>query len=550
MRTGQSVVYREMQALFGSGALGALSDEQLLERFLGEQSQIAQVAFATLVERHGRMVLGVCRRILPNEHDAQDAFQATFLVLVRKASSVRVEGSLGRWLHGVGTRVAKRLRQTSARRRTHESTSHEADEPWYVEHRDARELRSVLDEELAGLPDPFREAIVVCYLEGLSHQEAARQLGWPVGTVRSRLARGKEQLRHRLIRRGVAVPSLAGLSSLLACESSQAAVPKSLITSIVNSVYESNSDQKLAASAGAVSAAVAALSEGVCKAMLLGKLKIAAAALLVLCGSAGSYALLVQDGPAKPGAPGAKASQVVRDEVLEVTVKPENVTSAGFVDFVTDNLKVEIKPESVTEIHYTSDVNPQDAQPKRIEVLNYRIELDQPPTLDDILAKAPQIKGMPIGSLAIRTEKIGDKTDECKVYPLAGPCQLVHKHYKATIRTDASAGKDHAVQESVVYIDKDHLVRCSDSAHKHQAAQAIYDVLTTAASGETNENQKVQFQLNKNPGFTNDQKVISSFVYDAKPRVIKSQQSRIEDVEKKLDDVLKALDELKKTIKN
>ena len=166
---------------------------------------MAEAAFRELVNRHGPMVLGVCRQILRHPHDADDAFQATFLVLVRKARSIRVDGSLAPWLCGVAYRTARRARDVAARYRPIDACRSE--EPSRSSPDDAYQfdLRPLLHEELDRLPGKFRDAIVLCHLEGKSHVEAARLLRWPVGTVSGRLSRGRRLLRSRLERRGLEV---------------------------------------------------------------------------------------------------------------------------------------------------------------------------------------------------------------------------------------------------------------------------------------------------------------------------------------------------------
>ena len=204
-RTG--VILRQVQALLGAGTFSGLSDLQLLERFLERRDEVAELAFAVLVERHGPMVLGVCRRIAGDPHDADDAFQATFLVLARRARSIRVEGSLGRWLFGVATRVATRARSDDRRRRLRERSGADRLE---VVGSDANltgieraEVQAMIAREIAGLPARFQAPVLLCDLEGTSCEEAARRLGWPVGTVKSRLSRARARLRDRLTRRGL-----------------------------------------------------------------------------------------------------------------------------------------------------------------------------------------------------------------------------------------------------------------------------------------------------------------------------------------------------------
>ncbi len=265
---------RGIRTLFSDGMLGGLTDRQLLERFVNRNDSSAESAFTILLERHGPMVWGVCRRLLPDRYAAADAFQATFLVLVGRASAVRVDDSLGPWLHGVSRRVAARARATSLRRRARETgwveaVAGPAPDP------DRAERLAILDEEIGRLPERQRAAVVLCDLEGLPHEEAARRLGCPVGTVESRLSRGRQRLRDRLVRRGLA-PAAAALWAEMAREAS-AAMPAALLRHSARFVMSSPA-------AGAVPAAVTALAEGVIRMMWLTRLKplVAVAAALIL----------------------------------------------------------------------------------------------------------------------------------------------------------------------------------------------------------------------------------------------------------------------------
>jgi RNA polymerase sigma factor (sigma-70 family) len=193
--------------LFHVGTVLGLTEAELLQRFASHRDRTAEVAFGELVRRHGPMVYRVCHGVLRDEHEAQDAFQATFLVLVHKARALRARDTIGPWLHAVARRITACARVEAARRRAHEartcvveSTSTEN------ENRFGDDEEAILHEELGGLPERFRAALILCDLEGLSHEAAAIKLGWPVGTVKSRQARGRHRLRARLIRRGVALP--------------------------------------------------------------------------------------------------------------------------------------------------------------------------------------------------------------------------------------------------------------------------------------------------------------------------------------------------------
>jgi RNA polymerase sigma factor (sigma-70 family) len=199
-------VGRLVGQVFHSAALVGLSDSELLERFAQRGPHSANDAFALLLARHGALVLGVCRDVLGNEHRAEDAFQATFLVLARRASWLRVRGSadLGPWLYGVAYRTASKSRQADARRHAREARSAKVEPGLPPSEVEDREVRAQVHVEVDRLPQALRQPVVLCYFEGRTHDEAAAALGWPVGTVRSRLSRARNVLRTRLERRGIA----------------------------------------------------------------------------------------------------------------------------------------------------------------------------------------------------------------------------------------------------------------------------------------------------------------------------------------------------------
>jgi RNA polymerase sigma factor (sigma-70 family) len=247
---------------------GGLSDGQLLAIFVKHRDGDA---FEALVIRHGPMVMGVCRRVLRNQHDAEDAFQATFLIFARKAGSVNAQDSVAGWLYRVAYRTALGARARIARRRAKERQVNELPHPTVEPEDGHRELLSLLDKELDRLPDKYRVPVVLCELEGRCRKEAARLLGVPEGTLSWRLAQAKKLLTRRLSRYGiVAVAALLSESTASAC------LTPALRASTVKAVL----------SAGVVPAEVLALTEGVMKVMLLSKLKLTAcaAALMVLAG--------------------------------------------------------------------------------------------------------------------------------------------------------------------------------------------------------------------------------------------------------------------------
>jgi RNA polymerase sigma factor (sigma-70 family) len=249
------------------------SDGQLVQRFAAQRDESA---FEALLQRHGPMVLGVCRRVLDDPADAQDAFQATFLVLVRRAGAIRKPASVGSWLHGVAARLARRARADAARRRRHESRAPvRSGEDGSAELAES-DFRPVLDEELGRLPEKYRAPLVLCYLEGKTHTEAAQELGWAHGTVCGRLARARALLRTRLTRRGLAPAVLLGAG---ASPDLLAAVPPALAASTVRLAALLAAPE---AAAAGLSVQVAALMEGAVRAMFLTKLKAVAVVLLAV----------------------------------------------------------------------------------------------------------------------------------------------------------------------------------------------------------------------------------------------------------------------------
>ncbi len=201
-----------LNTLYQWGAMGSWTDGQLIGRFLAG-GEGTEDAFRILIHRHGPMVLGVCRRVLRDEHAAEDAFQLTFLIFVRKVGGLRDQSLLTGWLHGVALRVAKKERSKGARRQLIErQAAKDAIGP--PGDPNEAELRSVIDEEIRRLPERYRLPLVLCQVEGLRHDEVAHRLGCPVGTIESRLSRARQQLRVRLTRRGLS-PSASIMSGAL-----------------------------------------------------------------------------------------------------------------------------------------------------------------------------------------------------------------------------------------------------------------------------------------------------------------------------------------------
>jgi RNA polymerase sigma factor (sigma-70 family) len=278
-----------------AAALTQQTDGALLAAFIETRDE---AAFAALVRRHGPMVLGVCRRVLRNLADAEDAFQATFLILARKAASIRAPGAVGNWLYGVAHTTAVKAQAMIRKRRTREREA--ASQPRTAAREEVwQAVQALLDAELAALPDRYRTAVVLCALEGKTIHDAARQLGWPQGTVASRLARGRALLARRLAKHGLVV-SAGALATALAHGASAAELPPTLVLSTVQ------------ATTGVVSAHVIALTQGVLQAMFLGKLKLTIPAVLVLA--------LLGTGTVSLGPGAAPAAQ---DQAAPAQAKPD-----------------------------------------------------------------------------------------------------------------------------------------------------------------------------------------------------------------------------------
>ena len=246
----------DLHVLFHQGTVTGLTDGQLMERFVSGGEAVAEQAFDAIVQRHGSLVMRACRAILHDEHDAEDAFQATFVVLVRRGYGLWVRDSLGPWLHRVACRAAGRAKRDAVRRREIERRPAEM----ATERRNFEEYNgivAVIHREIDRLPERYRVPVVLCELEGRSYEEAARHLNCPIGTVKSRLARGRERLRAQLTRRGLAPPAiLLGLASTLGTES-RAAISVDLVASTVRAVL---AELAGASSHAIVKASVAALA--------------------------------------------------------------------------------------------------------------------------------------------------------------------------------------------------------------------------------------------------------------------------------------------------
>ena len=281
-------VVRRLHTVFDAQSGSGLSDAELLQRFLANREEIA---FAVLVQRHGPMVLSVSRRVVSHEQDAEDVFQATFLVLARKARSIRRHGSLASWLYGVAYRIGRKLAAKTARRNTQEKRAFAMPSPKAVDALDVLELRRVLDEEINKLPEKYRVPIVLCYLQGKSQQEAAQEVGWSKSSLASRLVRARQLLEKRLTQRGIGL-SASLLAVALTKETAGAAVPALLAINTVRAAALTIAGKAL--SAGVITARASALAEGAIRALFLTKLKACAIVLVTAAAMILGAGLLAQ----------------------------------------------------------------------------------------------------------------------------------------------------------------------------------------------------------------------------------------------------------------
>jgi len=304
-------VMRHIHQLVGATPNDALTDRQLLERFARRRDESA---FAALVERHGPLVFGVCRRVLHHEQDAEDAFQATFHVLARRAGSVGWHESVANWLYEVALRVARKARVNASRRQLHERPAGVA-EPAATPQDAWHELKPLLDEELARLPRKFRGPLVLCYLEGKTRDEASQELGWSLGTVKGRLERGRDMLRERLVKRGLSL-SAAIFGVALGETTASAAVPTTLVAITIQG-----------SATGAASGSVKTLAQGVNHDMFWTRIKTAATIGLAVSAIAGGLAWATlhtsATSPAALAPPAEKATETGRDASLQIAFVKE-----------------------------------------------------------------------------------------------------------------------------------------------------------------------------------------------------------------------------------
>jgi RNA polymerase sigma factor (sigma-70 family) len=305
-----------------AGGEADLTDGQLLECFVRHRDEAAAAA---LVRRHGPMVWGVCRRVLHSHQDAEDAFQATFLVLLRKAASITSRELVANWLYGVAHQTALKARATTAKRMGREKQVIEMPEPEARTEPDLwPDLQPLLDQELSRLPDKYRLAIVLCDLECKTRKEAAQKLKIPEGTLSSRLTTARTMLAKRLARHGLAVSGVS-VAAVLAQNLASASVPTSVLSSTIKAVTLVATGNT--AATGLITAKVAALTEGVVKTMLLTKLKTVTMLKLVLSLVTLTSVMVLAWGQTGPASTGDKGNSVekpaAKDEKQAAPAQPK-----------------------------------------------------------------------------------------------------------------------------------------------------------------------------------------------------------------------------------
>jgi RNA polymerase sigma factor (sigma-70 family) len=334
-------VVRTLRRLASRDGAG-LTDGQLLDCFIVQRDE---AAFEALVRRYGRMVLGVCRRVLGCPHDADDAFQATFLVLVRQAASVRRRESVGSWLYGVACRTALHLRRGKARRRFKETEAQTRRHRAPLAGGLSAEVVALLDWELARVPDRYRSPVVLCDLLGKTKRQAAEQLRCPEGTVSSRLARGRALLARRLARHG---PLLSAVPLGAYFTAGATAAPAALVSSTVKAATLIAAGPAVAA--GLIAPRVAALTEGALNAMAITKLKLAAALILALvCLGAGTGLLTYRALAGEPANPAQAAAHADNEALIrrDEAATPREALRYGGKTFAAwrEVLRTDLKPE-------------------------------------------------------------------------------------------------------------------------------------------------------------------------------------------------------------
>jgi RNA polymerase sigma factor (sigma-70 family) len=512
MRAGQlDGVIRQLCRVALQDPRGELGDAELLERFLAHRDE---GAFEVLVRRHGPMVLGVCHRVLRNQADAEDAFQATFVVFIRKASSIIPRTQVGPWLYGVAHKTALKAKAMSQRRRLKEREAGTAPKRTAADDRWAS-LLEILDAEVNALPERYRTPIVLCDLEGLSYREAAARLGCPQGTLSGRLTRARVLLARRVARHGL--PLTAGALVTLLARNASACLSPSVLAGTIRA--RAGLAGETALSVGAVSTTVASLAEGVLKMLLWSKLKLVTGLVLfvaaaVIAGWMGvaqisAHAIPPRDGAVPltdddPRALAPKNGAGIRptdsreaEFVFRGTDRRRKTvalvvagTSAPVFNLpVKDDLRVHVggRPLGIDALRSGARISIRmdstASAIQEIRALAHRRTVASPPSATDLEHLKPPSEGEVLrairqgrrgvpgvydvsrGDIQIVAERLVDFVDPPRMFPGVGEAQRHHCHWKCTVYYHETVESSHpfpfrSVQPcvEVVYIDKDYLI--------------------------------------------------------------------------------------------
>lgn len=522
---------RQIESLLLDGTIGAWSDDQLLARFADETGGRAERAFEVLVERHGPRVFRVCRAVTGDYPTAEDAFQATFLILARKASSLRVSNSLGPWLHSVAARVAASAKSQRAKRAYHETSAAHRGEPLASDAEPDVDLARILQLEIGGLRAPYREAVYLCDIEGLDHQTAAMRIGCPAATLRTRLFRGRRALRTRLIRRGILPSTIVAASASAA----KASLSPRLIEAVSKSAVAIVSDS----ASGSIPAAVVILFQETITAMLKTKIKmLLGAAALAL--SVATAAVFAQDKPSSPSAnPNADARPADAFPPGDHQPVPRPQGAAVSDDVRPSNKKSDTAQAGVRYTNLSRSKDP-----------NELGQSDAPDMLsnEDILRMLAEKR---FQMVSVQLETIAIKREPERNYPQVGRAQLVRTHYKATVSYRLKDGDQASPMVDVLYFDRDTLQKLGtsdktsetriDATGRFTPLEVKSDQFSSDDVRKTATNKTGVIQPDSNIRYTARSDAFDTMSGKKAPQDSDT-ENRLAEVERKLDRILKALE--------
>jgi RNA polymerase sigma factor (sigma-70 family) len=469
-------MHRVIQRLLADFGPDGMTDDQLLARFLSNRDDDA---LAALVRRHAPMVWGVSSRLLYNHQDAEDAFQATFLVLVRKAAAVPRQ-AVANWLYGVARQTAVRLRATAAKRGRRETQVVNMPEPG-IRGQESSDLQSVVDEELGRLPDHYRGVLVLCDLESMTRREAARQLGIPEGSVASRLARARVMLAKRLTQRGVAF-SGGSVAAVLSAESASAAPP-----ALVASTIKAASLLAAGQAAGVISAKVAALAEGTMTAMFVTKIKSVLAGVLVVglaLGGIGAGLIFQTQAAGQPAPPSrAPISTPPNQGVREAATRAVGLIDRTSANFLTTRTCFTCHTQTLSAMVL------RDARKVGIEIDDANFKRQYQRAIEDMTGTRVDTKGHMLWALDLGQYAPDDKTEATVEYILN------HQKHHGTWTTTVDRPPAEASDFTTNYVALRGLNRYGTAKQREAIAARATAVKTWLESANAVDTQDQVFRL-------------------------------------------------------